>query len=40
LGDFPVTEKQAEMILTLPVNQSLGQSEIERICVTVNEFYS
>ena len=40
LGDFPVTEKQAEMILTLPVNQSLGQSEIERICVAVNEYYS
>ena len=40
LGDFPVTEKQAEMILTLPVNQSLVQSEIKRICVAVNEFYS
>ena len=40
LGDFPVIEKQTEMILTLPVNQSLGQSEIERICVTINEFYS
>ena len=38
--DFPITEKQAGMILTLPVNQSLGQSEIERICVAVNEFYS
>jgi dTDP-4-amino-4,6-dideoxygalactose transaminase len=40
LGDFPVTEKQAGIILTLPVNQSLGQSEIERICVAVNEYYS
>jgi dTDP-4-amino-4,6-dideoxygalactose transaminase len=40
LGDLPITEKQAGMILTLPVNQSLGQSEIERICVAVNEYYS
>lgn len=40
LGDFPITEKQAGMILTLPVNQSLGQSEIERICISVNEYYS
>ena len=40
LGDFPITEKQAGKILTLPINQSLGQSEIERICVAVNEFYS
>jgi dTDP-4-amino-4,6-dideoxygalactose transaminase len=40
LGDFPVTEKQAEMILTLPVNQSLGQSEIERICAAINDYYN
>ena len=40
LGDFPITEKQAGMILTLPVNQSLGQSEIERICVAINGYYS
>ena len=39
-GDFPITEKQAGMILTLPINQSLGQSEIERICVAINEYYS
>ena len=40
LGDFPITEKQAGMILTLPVNQSLGQSEIERICAAVNDYYN
>ncbi len=40
VGDFPVTEKQAEMILTLPVNQSLGQSEIERICAAINDYYN
>ena len=39
-GDFPITEKQAGMILTLPINQSLGQSDIERICVAINEYYS
>ena len=39
LGDFPVTEKQAEMILTLPINQSLNRGEITRIISAVNEFY-
>ena len=39
LGDFPVTEKQAEMILTLPINQSLNRGEIIRIISAVNKFY-
>ena len=30
-GDFPIAEKQSEQILTLPVNQSLEQAEIEKI---------
>ena len=40
LGDFPVTEKQAEVILTLPVNQSLNRGDISRIISAANEFYS
>ena len=39
LGDFPIAEKQAEMILTLPVNQNLNQSAIARIISAINEFY-
>ena len=39
-GDFPITEMQAEMILTLPVNQNLNQRDMENIITGVNEFYS
>ena len=39
LGDFPITEKQAEMILALPVNQSLRRVDIEGISAAVNDFY-
>ena len=38
-GDFPVAEKQSEQILTLPVNQSLEQAEIEKIISTINRFF-
>ena len=38
-GDFPATERQAGRILTLPVNQSLGEAEIERVAETVNRFF-
>jgi dTDP-4-amino-4,6-dideoxygalactose transaminase len=37
-GDFPVTERQADRILTLPVNQSLGPGEIEIVAEAVNDF--
>jgi len=36
LGDFPVTEKQASEILTLPVNQFLEPDQIEYIANSVN----
>ena len=38
-GDFPVTETQAERILTLPVHQYLGYKDI--VCVTeaINSFF-
>ena len=35
-GDFPITEKQAECILTLPIHQYLGSSEIDIICELIN----
>ena len=38
LGDFHRTEKQAKMILTLPVNQNLRPQELKRICAAVNNF--
>ena len=40
LGDFPVTEKQAQRILTLPVNQSLSQVDLERIVAAIDDFYN
>ena len=33
-------EKQSEQILTLPVNQSLEQADIEKIISTINRFFS
>ena len=38
-GDFPVAEAQARRILTLPVNQSLSEAEIERVASAVNAFF-
>jgi len=37
-GDFPVAERQARRILTLPVNQSLGLEQIEIVAQAVNAF--
>ncbi|MDC1418079.1 DegT/DnrJ/EryC1/StrS family aminotransferase [Candidatus Thioglobus sp.] len=37
-GDLPVTEKQAKEILTLPVNQYLASSDLERIISAINSF--
>ena len=39
VGDFPVTEKQSKQILTLPVNQSLEQTDAEKIISLINKFY-
>ena len=38
-GDFKVTEKQARLILTLPINEFLKKTEIIKICKTINKFY-
>ena len=37
-GDLPVTEKQAKEILTLPVNQYLAGSDLERVITAINSF--
>ncbi|MDA9696725.1 DegT/DnrJ/EryC1/StrS family aminotransferase [Candidatus Pelagibacter sp.] len=39
-GSFLETEKQANRILTLPVNQYLKKNEIIYICKLINNFYS
>ena len=38
IGDFPVTEKQATKILTLPVHQYLTESQLHWVAKSVNEF--
>ena len=37
-GDLPVTEKQAKEILSLPINQYLSESDLERIISKINDF--
>ena len=39
-GDFPITERQAKEILTLPVNQFLEKNDLERIITVINRFKS
>ena len=38
LGSFPVVERQAHRILSLPIHQFLGDDDIVRIATTVNEY--
>ncbi len=38
-GAFPVTERQAERILTLPINQSLGEDDISYVAHCIEAFY-
>ena len=37
-GDFPITEKQAKEILTLPIHQYLSDNDLERIISEINNF--
>ena len=37
-GDFPVTESQAERVLSLPIHQFLSEQDIEYVARTVNGF--
>lgn len=39
-GAFPVTERQAGRILTLPVNQFLSAADIGYVCAHVREFFA
>ncbi len=36
---FPITEKQSKTILSLPINQTIGHTEIKYISETINKFY-
>jgi dTDP-3-amino-2,3,6-trideoxy-4-keto-D-glucose/dTDP-3-amino-3,4,6-trideoxy-alpha-D-glucose/dTDP-2,6-dideoxy-D-kanosamine transaminase len=38
-GDFPVCERQAEEILTLPIHQFLAEEDIRYVCDSIREFY-
>lgn len=40
LGDFPVAERQAERILTLPINPSLTPEQIETVAKETNRFFA
>lgn len=39
-GQFPVTERQARRILTLPINQTLSDADVEYVARCVNDFYN
>lgn len=39
-GDFPMTERQAERILSLPINQYLSDEQIDLVIDSIKEFYS
>lgn len=38
-GEFPVAERQAGMIISLPIHQHLGESQIRYVCGQVADFY-
>ncbi|UUX48417.1 DegT/DnrJ/EryC1/StrS family aminotransferase [Nisaea acidiphila] len=37
-GDFPVTERQSQRILTLPVHQNMTEADVRRVADVVNRF--
>jgi dTDP-4-amino-4,6-dideoxygalactose transaminase len=39
-GSFPIAERQAKQILSLPVSQGLTTDQLQRICDSIKEFYS
>ena len=39
INDFPKTEIQAKTMLSLPVHQFLCESDLEKICFTINKFF-
>jgi len=38
-GDFPVTEKLSQEILSIPVRENLSESEINEVCDGIESFY-
>ena len=38
-GDFPVTETQSELILTLPIHQYLNENDIKNTSKSINKFF-
>ncbi|MCK4602591.1 MAG: DegT/DnrJ/EryC1/StrS family aminotransferase [Phycisphaerae bacterium] len=38
-GDFPVTERQAESVISLPIHQHLTEEQIRYTCGVIHEFY-
>ena len=39
-GDFPITEKQSNQILTIPIHQYLSNSDVEKVSKLINNFKS
>jgi dTDP-4-amino-4,6-dideoxygalactose transaminase len=39
-GSFPVCEKQADRILTIPVHQYLGNKDIRYVVQSIRDFYA
>jgi dTDP-4-amino-4,6-dideoxygalactose transaminase len=39
-GDFPVAERHARQIISLPIHESLGDAQIDLVCETVRSFYA
>lgn len=40
LGHYPVTERSAKEILSLPVHQNLTVDDVEHVCKIIRQFYS
>lgn len=38
-GDLPVAERQADRMLSLPIQQGLNESQIHRVCDAIEAFY-
>ncbi|MEQ9638570.1 MAG: DegT/DnrJ/EryC1/StrS family aminotransferase [Alphaproteobacteria bacterium] len=39
-GDYPVTERQAGRILSLPIHQFLDQADVDHVCDTIHRFFA
>ena len=39
-GSLPVTERQAERILSIPINQFLSPDDVDYVATAINEFYA